>query len=560
MAFDLLVKNGTVVDGTGSSAFAADVAVRDGKIVAIGKIDAEAETVIDAKDRVVSPGFIDPHTHYDAQIWWDPVLRTSSVHGVTTVMLGNCGVGLAPCSPKQREILLADLTNVEGIPIDLLQRGVPWDWESFPQLLEAAEKRPYGVNLGFFAPLSPFRHLVMGEDSMERGATPDETKAIAELLKEAVAAGAFGFSSSNVKSHVGYKGRPFASRLTSRDEFRAYCHVLRDLGKGAIEIALVKVPGKIADDEIEMLDLLLSESNAKVTYTSLFVRDDFPEAHVEMLERVDGLSKRGAYPQVTPRPLVSYLDPKNPFLFSHYDCVRPLFNRPPDEQMRIYADPEFRKAFKQDLTKPSVTQTNWSYYVVEEVTNPALKGIEAMNVAEIAQLRGKDPVDVFFDLIVEDKLQIRFTVTMLNGKEDRIADFIADPRVMIGLSDGGAHIDQMCDAAYPTYLLGKWVREKKVMSLERAVQRMTSEPADFFGMKNRGRLQAGKAADLVIFDPGTVNSTLRARATYDLPGGARQMMIEPKGIDFTIVNGRVLYENGQDTKERAGRILRSGNA
>lgn len=560
MAFDLMIKNGTVIDGTGVPGYAADLAVRDGRIVAIGKLDVDADRVIDAAGRAVAPGFIDPHTHYDAQIWWDPVLRTSSVHGVTTVILGNCGVGLAPCPPGQREILLADLTNVEGIPLDLLERGVTWQWETFPELLDAAEKRPFAVNLGFFAPLSPFRHMVMGEDSMERGATPDETATIAALLKEAVAAGAFGFSSSNVRSHVGYKGRPFASRLTSNDEFRAYCHVLRELGRGVIEIALVKVPGRIAEDEVEMLDLLLTESQAKVTYTSLFVRDDFPDAHLEMLERIDSLSRRGALPQVTPRPLVSYLDPRNPFLFSHFDCAHRLFNRPAEEQLRVYADPDFRKAFKHDLTKPSVTQTNWSYYVVEEVTDPALKPIEGLTVAEIARRRGQNPVDVFFDLIVEDRLDIRFTVTMLNGQEDRIADFIADPRVMLGLSDGGAHIDQMCDAAYPTYLLGKWVREKKVMSLERAVQRMTSEPADFFGIKDRGRLKPGKAADIVIFDPDTVNSTLRAKATYDLPGGARQMMIEPTGIDFTIVNGQVLFEAGRDTNARAGRVLRSGNA
>ena len=273
-------------------------------------------------------------------------------------------------------------------------------------MLDAAERREFAVNLGFFAPLSPFRHAVMGEASMERGATPEETGEIAGLLREAVAAGAFGFSSSNVRSHVGYKGRPFASRLTSKEEFRAYCRVLKALGKGAIEIALVKVPGRIDDDEIELLDLLLAESGAKVTYTSLFVRDDLPDAHLEMLQRIDGLSKRGALPQVTPRPLVSYLDPRNPFLFSHFDCARDLFNRSPEEQLSIYADPDFRARFKQDLLKPSVTQTNWSYYVVEEVTNPALKMAEGLDIADLAQRLGRDPVDMFFDLIVEDRLQV----------------------------------------------------------------------------------------------------------------------------------------------------------
>src|SRR5713101_7046704 len=252
MSYDLLIKNGTVVDGTGAPRYRADVAVAGGQIAEIGKLTDGAKKVIDAADLIVAPGFIDPHTHYDAQICWDPYITSSSWHGVTSVVMGNCGVGIAPCKPQAREIAAWDLVNVEAIPFDVLTKGITWDWETFPGYMDAAARRGSALNLGFIAPLTPFRHSVMGEESMDRAASAEETTRITALLREAVAAGALGFSTTIGKQHIGFRGRPLACRLASRDELKSYCNVLRDLGKGAIEIALTQNPPYISDSEYDL--------------------------------------------------------------------------------------------------------------------------------------------------------------------------------------------------------------------------------------------------------------------------------------------------------------------
>src|SRR5918996_1936365 len=238
MSYDLLIKNGTVVDGTGAPQYRADVAVANGKIAEIGKITDGAKKVIDAADLIVAPGFIDPHTHYDAQICWDPLITSSSWHGVTSLVMGNCGVGIAPCKPEAREIAAWDLVNVEAIPFDVLTKGITWEWETFPQYMDAAAKRGSGINLGFLAPLTPFRHFVMGEESMDRAATPEETTQIATLLREAVLAGALGITTTAIPQHIGYQARPLACRQASREELKTYANVLKELGRGSMELAL----------------------------------------------------------------------------------------------------------------------------------------------------------------------------------------------------------------------------------------------------------------------------------------------------------------------------------
>src|SRR6516165_6480668 len=272
--YDLLIKNGTVVDGTGAPRQIADVAVKDGLIAKIGKISEGAAQMVDAYVLVVAPGFVDPHTHYDAQICWDRQITCSSWHGVTSVVMGNCGVGLAPCRPQAHDIAALDLVNVEAIPYDVLKRCITWDWESFPSYMEAAARRGSAINLGFLAPLTPFRHYVMGEDSMERAATAQETDKIALLLREAVAAGALGFSHTTGIQHVGYKGRPLACRLADRTELSAYAHVLRNLGKGVIEITLTQKFGHIQDHELDLLKFLLDQSGRRVTWLAIFDLED----------------------------------------------------------------------------------------------------------------------------------------------------------------------------------------------------------------------------------------------------------------------------------------------
>jgi len=291
MSYDLLIKNGTVVDGTGSPRRMADVAVKDGVIAEIGKIKDGAKKTIDADGLIVAPGFVDPHTHYDAQICWDPQITSSSWHGVTSVVMGNCGVGLAPCRPQAHDIAALDLVNVEAIPYDVLKRGITWDWESFPSYLQAAGRRGSAINLGFLAPLTPFRHYVMGEESMERTATADETGKISALLREAVAAGALGFSHTTGIQHVGYKGRPLACRLADRAELGAYAHVLRDLGKGVIEVTLTQNFGHIQDHELDLLKFLLDESGRRVTWLAIFDLEDKPQAATETFATLRGADK-----------------------------------------------------------------------------------------------------------------------------------------------------------------------------------------------------------------------------------------------------------------------------
>ena len=559
MPYDLLIRNGTIVDGTGAPRQRADVAVAGGKIAALGKITDSAKKIIDASDLIVAPGFIDPHTHYDAQICWDPLVTCSSWHGVTSVLMGNCGVGLAPCKPAEREVATWNLVHVEAIPYDVLTRGLTWDWESFPQYLNAAARRGLGINVGFFAALSPFRHFVMGEEAMGRAATPVETGQIGALLRDALAAGALGFSLTVMPQHLGYKAHPLACRLASQDELRAYAGVLRECGRGVIEIALTKQPSTVSDKEYALLELLASESGRPVTWLNLRDRDDAPEAWTETLEQVAPLLARGCRPQVAVRPLIVEFNLRNPFLFASMDAMKPVFgDKSVEAQKQVYAGVEFRRAFAAELERRTVFHDLWERTKIKEVTNPALKSTEWQRVAEIARTRGVAPLDAFFDLALEDELALDYMLPLLDINEERVAKKFSDPRTLIGISDGGAHVDMLCNAGYPTYLLGTFVREKQVLSLEHAVQRITSEPARFFGLADRGVLRPGLAADLTIFDLHTVGSPERPEIRHDLPGGGRRLVTQAEGIKYTIVNGQVLYEDRHHTGALPGQVLRAG--
>ncbi len=560
MSYDLLIKNGTVVDGTGAPQYRADVAVANGKIVEIGKITDGAKQVIDASDLIVSPGFIDPHTHYDAQICWDPIISSSSLHGVTSLVMGNCGVGIAPCKPEAHEVAAWDLVNVEAIPFDVLTKGITWDWETFPEYLNAAAKRGSGINLGFMAPLTPFRHFVMGEESMDRAATPQETAQIKALIKEAVAVGAFGFSTTNVAQHIGYKGRPIACRNASRDELKAYSNALRELGKGSIELALSNSVSIVDEGEYALLDMLLTESTRPVTWLALLNRDDMPEACQETLRATAPLIKKGAVAQVTCRPLIIQIDLKSPFIFANLPCWTPAFQRPVEEQKQFYRDEKFRAGFRKEMEAPKVFGGKWERCVIHEVTNPTMKSLVGKSVAQIAQQRGKDALDTFLDLAIEDDLNLLYTYELFNANEDRIPELITDPRVMVGLSDGGAHVDMLCDAGYCTYMLGTWVRDRQVMTLEHAVKRLTSEPAAFYGMTQRGTLKKGLAADFAIFDLKTIGSKKRGEMVNDLPGGGKRLVMPAQGVRYTVVNGSVLFDGGKHTGAMPGQVLRSGQA
>jgi N-acyl-D-aspartate/D-glutamate deacylase len=554
---DLLVRNGLLIDGTGAPGRWADVAVTAGKIVHVGTYGDSARRTIDATGLAVAPGFIDPHTHYDAQICWDSALTPSSWHGVTSVVMGNCGVGIAPCRPESREIAMRDLVNVEAIPFEVLQQGITWDWESFPQYMDAAAMRRPALNLAFLAPLTPLRHYVMGEASMERAATDEETAAIRGLLGEAMDAGAFGFSSTLLNQHMGYGGRPLACRNASRGELKAYCNALRDRGKGAIEIAMTKQIGVMEDPELELLDFMLTESGRPITFIAMFDRDDISEAVRTSLRKAAPMIARGARPQTSPLPLTREINMRNPFSFAAFPSWKRVFeDKSKAAQAAVYKDPDFRSQFREELKRPAAFG-NWERITVHEVKSPALKKFEGMTVAELAAAQGKDGVDAFLDITLADDLENEFTMTSFNNRVDRMAEILNNPAMLLGLGDGGAHLDMLCDSGYPTYMLGTWVREKKVLTLEEAVRRMTSDPADFFGIKDRGRITPGLAADLAIFDPATVGSVGRPERRYDLPGGAKRMVMRSQGIEYTVVNGAVTWEGGTLTGASSGTVLRS---
>jgi N-acyl-D-aspartate/D-glutamate deacylase len=466
---------------------------------------------------------------------------------------------LAPCKPAERDVATWNLVHVEAIPYDVLTRGLPWDWESFPQYMNAIGKRGVGINVGFLAALSPFRHFVMGEEATGREATFAEIEQIRALLRESLAAGALGFSLTVMPQHLGYKAQPLACRLASHDELRAYAGVLRELGRGTIEIALTKQPSTVSDKEYALLDLLSSESGRPVTWLNLRDRDDAPEAWSETLEKVAPLLARGCRPQVAVRPLIVEFNLRNPFLFASMNSMKPVFaDKEVESQKAVYAGTEFRRAFAAELERRTVFHDIWESTKVKEVTNPALKSTEWKSIAEVARERGAAPLDAFFDLALADNLAVDFMMPLLDINEERVVKKFSDPRTLIGISDGGAHVDMLCNAGYPSYLLGTFVREKRAITLEHAVRRITSEPARFFGLTDRGALRLGLAADITIFDLNTIGSPERPEIRHDLPGGGRRLVTQADGIKYTIVNGQVLYEGRRHTGVLPGQVLRAG--
>jgi N-acyl-D-aspartate/D-glutamate deacylase len=557
VGFDILIKNGTLIDGTGSPGRRGNLGINAGRITGIGDVDGLAKRVIDADGAVVAPGFIDPHTHYDAQICWDGAVTPSSWHGVTSVVMGNCGVGIAPCRPDTREIAMRDLVNVEAIPYGVLEEGITWDWETFPEYMAAAQDRAPSLNLAFLAPLTPFRHYVMGGESLERAATPEETKRITALLGEAMDAGAFGFSSTILNQHLGFEGRPLACRNASRDELKAYATVLKARGKGAIEVALTRQIGVLEDEQCELLDFLLDHSGRPVTFIALFDRDDIPEAVRDTLRRAAPMIKKGARPQTSPLPLTREINMRSPFSFAAFPSWKRVFqDTSKDAQLAVYRDHAFRDQFREELKNP-LAFGNWERITLHEVRSQNLKSLEGLSVAEIALAQGQDGVDAFLDTAIADDLACEFTMASFNTRVDRMAELLNDPSILIGLGDGGAHVDMLCDSGYPTYLLGTWVRERKVLSLEQAVRRLTSDPAELFGISDRGWLRTGLAADVAVFDPDTVGSSNRGERRHDLPGGGKRMVMPSRGVAYTLVNGEVVYDHGQIVSDGAGRVLRS---
>ena len=509
---------------------------------------------------MLAPGFIDIHTHYDAQISWDPLLTSSCWHGVTTVLMGNCGVGVAPCRPTERGVMAWDLVNVEAMPYDVLLNGVSWEWESFPQYMAAIERRGMGLNAGFLVPLSALRFYVMGEAASERAANPEEIQRMTQLFHEAMQAGAYGFSLSLIPRHIGYQGKPLASRLASKDELGALARVMRELRRGVIEVALIRKAGVLSDEELEVLLHLAQESQRPVTWLALIHMPDMPGACEQMLARVQPFMERGLRipPQVNPRPIVQFYTLRNPFLFSEFPSWKGAFNRTVEEQVALYRAPAFRQAFRDDLQagRGLLFRNQWDRLHVTRVATEQNQQFLNKSLQEIATHLHKDPVDTLLDLAVDEETALGVTVSIINADPEAVGKLITLPDVLIGLSDAGAHVDQHCEAGVPTYILHEWVQKRQVLTLEEGVRRITSELADFLGLTTKGRVAPGMDADLVLFDPTAVKP-YPSEWVNDLPGGKPRLIERSAGIAYTLVGGEILFAHNEYQGGLPGRIIRS---
>jgi N-acyl-D-aspartate/D-glutamate deacylase len=555
--FDLIIQQARICDGTGNPSFVGTLGVTDGRITYIGReTGLAAQRTMNADGLVVAPGFIDPHTHYDAQIAWDPLLTSSPWHGVTTVVMGNCGVGVAPVKPAMRDILLHDLVNVEAIPYEVMHAGIDWQWESYGEYLAAMDRRGLGINVAGLVPLTPLRHYVLGESSFERAATPEEVATMRTLLREALHAGAFGLSTTTSQNHTGYGARPLACRNASQEELAGVCQALRDVGRGTIEIVLNSAGMHHIDEaDVALLRLLTRASGRPVTWLALFARPGEPDFHhTHTVPRLGDLLNR-AMPQVSPRPIFMQGDLRNPTMYSTYRAWQPAFHRTVAEQIALYQQPAFREAFVEDIAIRKRHHL-WGQTRVLEVMHPALASNEGKTIAEIAALERKRPVDAYLDLAIADELQTRFQTALFNYDEAGVERLVRDERFLIGLSDGGAHVDVLCDAGYATALLDIWVRQREVLSLEQAVHKLTAVPAALFGIPDRGTLAGGSIADLVLFDSQTV-AAKPPEYVRDFPRQGRRLISKAEGIVATFVAGTQVYAQGTHTGAFPGRMLRS---
>jgi N-acyl-D-aspartate/D-glutamate deacylase len=566
MKADLVISGGTIVDGTGRAAYEADVVIRGDRIEAIGAYDGPAVESIDARGCIVTPGFIDVHTHLDAQMFWDP-LGPSSLHGVTSLIVGNCGVGFAPCQPQDRDYLMFLMEGVEDIPQAALRAGLSWEWVTFPEYLDALERRPLGVNVGAHISHAPLRVYAMGE----RGATdaaPSDTELafMQQCVREAMQAGAFGFDTGRTTMHRTPAWDPVPGTFAEPRELHALADALRDSGRGVLEVIPYGGAGEDARGHERELEWLTAVGRASQRPISLSMIQNlgYPDVWRELLAGADGAQAQGAriVPQVAARSVGVLLGlgiALSPL--SLYPAAGEVIDKPVDEQRRALRDTGF-----QARLKASVHDTNGDIlggmariehvFPLEDIGVLAYENFPDRSVVARARQHDQHPLEWMLDRLLANDLRTLFYVPLFNYDLDAAAAMISHPLSTIGLGDAGAHTSQTCDVAFATFALAYWVQKRRLLPLERMVQKLTSEPAQLWGIQNRGQLRAGAFADLNVIDLDRLDVHL-PEVRHDLPTGAPNLHQSASGYRATIVNGRVLLRDGAHTGAYPGRLLRS---
>ncbi|MCY4530787.1 MAG: amidohydrolase family protein [Gammaproteobacteria bacterium] len=563
MSVDLVIKNGTIIDGSGGASYRADVAVDDGRIAAIGRFTGKSQQTIDADGLVVSPGFVDGHTHMDAQVFWDPIGSCSCYHGVTSVVMGNCGFTLAPCKQEDADLVFRNLERAEDLSRDAMLQGIDWTWETFPEFLDAVDNLPKGINYAGYIGHSALRTYVMGEKAFTEEATDDEVTAMQNIVRQAMHAGAIGFSTSRTRNHETADNRPVASRLANWQEVRAIVNAVGETGKGIFELA-GETPGRdqerLRDYHCRLRDLAV-ESGVTQTWGLFSPRavPDYWNSYTDLLDETAAAGGR-MFAQVHSRGLNNLLTFESNLPFDSWEHWEKFRTLSLEEQMNQLNDPVIKakliEVASREYTGPRIIGAelrppDWDYiYPMDDMA------YDKPSMAQLADRKGVNPVELMIDMALEKDLKMIFRSPIANEDMNEVLKLIKHPRSVVTFSDSGAHVSQIMDSSLQTHLLSYWVREKEALTLEDAIRQITYNTATLWGLHDRGLVRRGMAADLVIFDPDTVGPDM-PEVVHDLPSGARRLKQTATGIKHTIVNGSVLLTDNEYTGATPGKLLRS---
>ncbi|MBL4782246.1 MAG: amidohydrolase family protein [Porticoccaceae bacterium] len=562
MTYDLIIKNGAIIDGSGAARFKADVGIKDGIITSVGTVEGDAREVIDAAGQVVTPGFIDGHTHMDAQVSWDPLGTCSVWHGITTVVMGNCGFTLAPCAAKDKHLVVRNLERAEDISGAAMEAGIDWTWETYPEYLDALEKLPKGINYSGYVGHSALRTYAMGERAFTDEATPADMAIMKKELADSIRAGAIGFSTSRTRNHQTPEGRPVSSRLATWDEVKELVGVMTELDAGIFEIASEEAgrdPESQREYQVRLRDLAV-ESGRPVTW-GMFSARRAPDIWPPYFDLLNETAEMGGtmFAQVHSRALNVMMSFESRLPFDKFPVWKEFRELSLAEQKAGLQDPAMRarlvesasashqegKAVGAEMRRPDY---NW-LLVMDTIKGPH------KTVAEIAEELHLDPVDAMIEIALQHDLKVFFRQPLFNENQDHVLEMMRHPRSVVTFSDSGAHVSQIMDSSLQTHVLAHWVREEKAFTLEEAIKMLTHDTGSAWGFHDRGLIKEGMAADINIFDPDTINP-LMPEVKHDLPTGARRLVQKAEGISATIVNGVVLMRDGEHTGTYPGKLLR----